>query len=412
MLTARQAVTLAFMPLLFAGPAGAQDAATPLEAVTAGQPILSFRPRYEFVDQDGRPENGNALTMRTLAGWRTGTWKGLAVTAEAIVVSRANDDYNDGQNGKTQYPVIADPNDTDVNQLFVDYTGIPSTLIRAGRQSIKLDNVRFIGNVEFRQVMQVFNGVTLENTSLPHTRIFFAYLTRLKTVNTRQHDTDTALVNVRYALSDSEALVGYGYFQDQPDAIAASGFSAPAPTDTSNRIVGLRLDGARPLNADWKLLYTVEYADQADHADGDARIDAQYSRFGAGAQWRGVYLRVDRELLGSNEGRYAFQTPLGTNHLFQGWADQFLTTPAQGIDDVFLSGGAKIYKAQLLAEYHRLESDFGSLDFGSEIDFGIGYPLAKKLSGKLEFADYRAGDVAAGSPRDTRKIWLTLLYTY
>jgi hypothetical protein len=269
-----------------------------------------------------------------------------------------------------------------------------------------------VGNVEFRQVMQVFNGVTLENRSLPNTRAYLGYLGRLKTVNTREHDTETILANVRYALSPTEALIGYGYFQDQADAIASGGFSGPAPTDTSNRIYGVRLDGARPLGTDWKIVYTLEYADQADYANGDGRIDAQYSRIGIGAQWRDVYARVDRELLGSNDGQYGFQTPLGTNHLFQGWADQFLTTPRQGIDDIFLSAGAKIGKAQFLAEYHRFESDFGSLDFGDEFDFGVAYPLMKKLAGKLEYANYRAGDVAAVSPVDIWKFWATLIFNY
>jgi hypothetical protein len=407
-----KAVSLLAVPLMLAVHAGAEEAASLRDAVTSGRPILNLRPRYEFVEQAGRPEDGQALTMRTLAGWRTKPWKDFGVTAEMIVVSRASDDYNDGQNGKNQYPVIADPNDTDVNQLFVDYTGIASTLVRAGRQSIKLDNVRFIGNVEFRQVMQVFNGVTAENTSLPNTRIYLGYLGRLKTVNTRQHETDTIVANVRYALSPSESLVGFGYFQDQPDAIAASGFSPPASIDTSNRILGVRLDGARLLGPDWKILYTLEYADQADYADGDGRIDAHYLRTGLGGQWRTWYARVDRELLSSNEGQYGFQTPLGTNHLFQGWADQFLITPPTGIDDVFLSAGTKLGKSQWLAEYHRFESDVGSIDFGDEFDIGVSYPLLTKLMGKIEYADYRAGDVAAGSPRDTKKIWLTLLFNY
>jgi hypothetical protein len=390
----------------------AEDSLTLWEAIESGTPILNLRPRYESVEQDGRPETGQALTMRTLAGWRTGTWEGFAATFELIDVGRANDNYNDGQNGKNQYPVIADPDNTDINQLYLDYTGIPQTLVRGGRQSIKLDNVRFVGNVEFRQVMQVFNGVTLENRSLPNTRVYLGYLGRLKTVNTRQHDTETILANVRYSLSPTEALIGYGYFQDQPDAIAAAGFSSPAPTDTSNRIAGLRLDGAHSLGEAWKLLYTLEYADQADYADGDGRIDASYMRIGAGAQWRDVYARIDRELLGSNEGLYAFQTPLGTNHLFQGWADQFLTTPAQGIDDIFLSAGAKLGKAQMLAEYHRFESDFNSNDLGDEFDIGVSYPLLTKLVGKLEYANYRAGNVAAGSPVDIWKVWATLIFNY
>ena len=389
----------------------AAPAASLVEAVRSGKPILNLRPRYEFVDQDGRPEEANAYTLRTLAGWKTGAWKGLSGTMELIDVGRLNDEYNDGQNGKTQYPVVADPDNTDVNQLYLDWAGLRATNIRAGRQSIKLDNVRFVGNVEFRQVMQVFNGVTAENTSLRNTRLYAGYLGRVKTVDTRQHDTDTVLLNARYALSPSETLVGYGYFQDQPDAIAAAGFSGPAPTDTSNQIVGLRADGAHPFGDKWKLLYTVEYAKQNDYAGGDARIDAHYQRLGVGGQFGSYSLRVDQELLSSNNGLYAFQTPLGTNHLFQGWADQFLTTPRQGMRDTFLSASAKIEKAQLLADYHDFKSDFGSIDFGNEFDIGVTYPLMQKLTGKLEYADYKAGDSTSGKV-DTRKFWLTLVFNY
>ncbi len=381
------------------------------EGIFPGKPILNLRPRYEFVDQDGRPDDANAYTLRTLAGWKTGAWNGLSATIELIDVGRLNDEYNDGQNGKVQYPVVADPDNTDVNQLYLDWAGLPATSIRAGRQSIKLDNVRFVGNVEFRQVMQVFNGVTVENRSLPNTRLYAGYLGRVKTVDTRQHHTDTLLLNARYALSQSEALVGYGYFQDQPDAISSAGFSAPAPTDTSNQIVGLRADGARALGETWKLLYTGEYAKQNDYAGGDARIDAHYLRLGLGGQLGDFALRVDREQLSSNDGLYAFQTPLGTNHLFQGWADQFLTTPVQGIRDTFLSASAKIEKAQLLTEYHIFKSDFGSIDFGDEFDVGVSYPLMQKLVGKLEYADYKAGDTGSGKV-DTRKFWLTLIYNY
>ena len=391
--------------------ASAEEAASPMDAISGGKATLNLRPRYEFVDQDGRPEEANAYTLRTLAGWKTGAWKGLSGTIELIDVGRLNDDYNDGQNGKTQYPVVADPDNTDVNQLYLDWAGLPATSIRAGRQSIKLDNVRFVGNVEFRQVMQVFNGVTAENTSLRNTRLYAGYLGRVKTVDTRQHDTGTVLLNARYALSPSETLVGFGYFQDQPDAIGAAGFSGPAPTDTSNQIVGLRADGAHPFGEKWKLLYTAEYAKQNDYAGGDARIDAHYVRLGLGGQVGDFALRVDQELLSSNDGLYGFQTPLGTNHLFQGWADQFLTTPRQGLRDTFLSASAKIKKAQLLAEYHNSSRISASIDFGDEFDIGVSYPLMQKLIGKIEYAEYQAGDTGSGKV-DTRKFWLTFTFNY
>jgi len=401
-----------FAGLLAATPGigNAADSATPGEAILSGQPILNLRPRYEYADQAGK-EIGQAATLRTLAGWRTGSWQGLSGTLEFIDVGRLNDDYNDGLNGKTRYPVIADPDNTDINQLYLDYAGLPDTRLRAGRQSIKLDNTRFIGNVEFRQVMQVFNGVTVENSSLPNTRLYAGYLGRVKTINTKQHDTDTTLLNARYSITPNDAVVGYGYFQNQSDAIAATAFQGAAPIDASNQSTGIRADGAHPLNADWKILYTAEFAKQGDYAGGDSRIDATYTRLGMGGQWRDLSLRVDQEVLGSNDGRYAFQFPLATNHLFQGWADQFLTTPRQGLRDRYLTAGAKIEKAQLSGEYHLFKSDFGGIDFGKELDFGISYPLLPKLLGKIEYADYQAGDAASGKV-DLTRVWVTLLYNY
>lgn len=390
--------------------ASAEEAASLWDAIAGGHPTLNLRPRYENADQAGK-DTGEAATLRTLAGWKSNAWKGLSGTIELIDVGRLNDDYNDNLNGKTRYPVIADPDNTDINQLYLDYAGLPKTNVRAGRQSIKLDNVRFIGNVEFRQVMQVFNGVTMENNSLPNTRLYAGYLGRVKTVNTKQHDTDTLLLNARYSITPTDAVVGYGYFQDQKDAIATTAFQGTAPADTSNQSVGIRADGAHPLNTDWKILYTAEFAKQADYSGGDSRIDATYTRLGIGGQWHDLFLRADQEVLGSNDGRYAFQFPLATNHLFQGWADQFLTTPRQGIRDRFLSAGAKIEKAQLLGEYHEFKSDFGSIDFGKELDFSVAYPLMPKLLGKIEYADYQAGDTASGKV-DTRRFWLTLIYAY
>jgi hypothetical protein len=37
-----------------------------------------------------------------------------------------------------------------------------------------------------------------------------------------------------------------------------------------------------------------------------------------------------------NNSNLAFQAPLGTKHAFQGWADEFLNTPTDGIEDAYL----------------------------------------------------------------------------
>ncbi|MCC7548281.1 MAG: alginate export family protein [Burkholderiales bacterium] len=414
--------------LLSAGTALAQNApdqeenaTTPLEAITGGKLLLNLRPRWENVSQENKPEHANALTLRTLLGWRTKPWHGLSLTVEGIDVSH----FSEQEFATTrtdprfaEYPIVADPEDTDINQLFVDYTGIDATRLRLGRQSIKLDNVRFVGNVEFRQVMQVFNAFMVENTSLPNTKLTAGYLWRQKNILGDQHDLDMPLLNARYTWRPGNDLIGYAYLQDQDITGQALKNTAatPAFTDNSNRILGVRANGAYPVGEKFKVLYTAEYAKQDDYSGGDARIDAHYVHVGAGPQFGDWYVRAEYELLSSNDGRYGFQTPLGTNHLFQGWADQFLTTPAQGMRDLYAVVGGKIGKLGIYAEMHKFESDHGSIDLGREFDIGLTLPLLKGLTGKLEYADYRAGDAVVGDTLahkvDVRKFWLTLIYQY
>src|SRR3546814_12023345 len=50
--------------------------------------------------------------------------------------------------------------------------------------------------------------------------------------------------------------------------------------------------------------------------------------------WQTFSLNGNYEVLGSDAGVFAFQTPLATLHKFQGWADLFLTTPSAGVRDL------------------------------------------------------------------------------
>jgi hypothetical protein len=101
--------------ILLAWPAGAAgetpaEAATLEEALTGGKLLLQLRPRWEYVAQDGKAEDANAFTMRTLLGWRTKPWHGLSVTVEGINVGHfGSRDYNDDPAAASPYPVVADP---------------------------------------------------------------------------------------------------------------------------------------------------------------------------------------------------------------------------------------------------------------------------------------------------------------
>jgi len=401
-----------------AEPAAAAVAATTLaEAIQQGQSLSSLRLRDERVEQDGKAETANALTLRTLLGWQTAPLHGFSVGAQVINVGVFDDNYDNGakgvlQPGRAAYPRIVDPDYTGINQLYIDWTGLPDTRLRLGRQSVKLDNVRFVGNVEFRQVMQVFDGVSVESRALQKdTTLYAAHFNKLTQVSTLTQDTDINIANLRYALSPTESLIGYGYFV---------GWDVQTAQLQSSRTLGVRLDGARPIAKDWKLLYTAEYAKQDPYKSGNSNIDSHYARLGAGAQWGDWFARIDREVLSSNHGLSAFQTPLGTNHLFQGWVDKFLVTPNAGIRDTFVTAGTKLGKATLLTEYHWFESDVPFVSgtgtarrLGREWDVSVSYPVSPKLMARMEYGRFSEGaQYTAARYRDTEKLWLTAMYSF
>jgi len=266
----------------------------------------------------------------------------------------------------------------------------------------------------------------------------------VRQVNTELRQGNIEIVNAKYRISPSESLVGYAYLVDVANlgqnngnplsaGTAAQGGNGlgssqdlvkSATTDASSKTFGVRLDGVRAIDTTWKVLYTAEYAKQDDYKDGSNLIDAHYFKLGGGAMYNTWSVRIDHETLSSNKGKYSFQTPLGTNHLFQGWADHFLATPRQGIKDTFITVAGSIEKAKLLAEYHVFKSDekfqsIGKLGdkYGTEFDASVMYPFTDKISGKLEYAKFNESDVYGSLSNAARKgdkeiVWVTGMLTF
>ncbi|MEZ0317628.1 MAG: alginate export family protein [Methylophilaceae bacterium] len=424
-----------------------------MDAVKGGKNLSSFRLRYETVDQDGNgqaPKNtqplkdAEGLTLRSLVGWQTAPFHNFSFGAQLIGVTKLVDNYNDRRNninekGREEYPFIVDPNFTDINQLYIDWTGIKNTKFRLGRQQLNLDNVRFIGDIAYRQVMQVFDGVSVLNKSIPDTEVFLAHFEEVTQITTKQRGGDLDIANVKYRISPTEFLVGYGYLSNFTDLGFGNGWfgpaalNAPAGTtnvnaDQGNKTFGLRLDGIHPFNPNLRALYTAEYAKQTDYSGGDDRIDAHYYKIGGGAGIDNFSIRADQELLSSNNGQYAFQTPFGTNHLFQGWVDKFLTTPKEGIRDNFVTATYRYGDFLFYTDFHVFDSDkdFNQVGggkgdrYGKEWNAAVTYNYSKNIMTKIEYGkyteddQYRASAVAnaAGRIRDTEKLWLTAMYTF
>ena len=127
--------------------------------VTDGKASVDFRYRYEFVDQEGFDKDAKASTLRSRLTLASAPLNGFSALLEADDVrSVGSDDYNSTDNGNTQYPVVADPEGTDLNQAWLKYAA-ENAAGTLGRQRILHDNQRFVGGVAWRQNEQTYDGL-------------------------------------------------------------------------------------------------------------------------------------------------------------------------------------------------------------------------------------------------------------
>ena len=143
------------------------------------------------------------------------------------------------------------------------------------------------------------------------------------------------------------------------------------------------------------------YATQSEAGDNANDFSADYYNVEVGTKLGSVMLLAGIESLGSDNG-VGFSTPLATLHKFQGFADKFLGTPGQGVEDIYITAKTKVNGIKLSATYHDLSSDVDNIDYGSEIDIAAGYAIDKNYGVLVKLANYSADDHAS----DTTKLWV------
>lgn len=390
---------LSVAPLLGAGvlavtaPTWAADSFT--GALTGGKPNADLRLRYEGVDQANIAENASATTLRLRLGYETDTWQGFGAFVEAETITALfGERYNSTVNGKTSFPVVADPEGTEINQAYLSYAGLPGTRLKYGRQRIILDNHRFIGNVGWRQNEQTYDALTVTNASLPQTNITAGYIFNVNRVFSDKSPQGnfkmkSPIFNINYKGWSLGEVVGYGYLLDFADLAASS-----------TQTYGLRLKGSAPLGS-VKALYTAEYATQRDYRDNPRDFGLKYYLLEGGVGLAAAEFKLGYEVLGGN-GTVAFQTPLATLHSMNGWADLFLTTPATGLKDGYVSAATTVLGTRLEAIYHDFRADSNSTRYGTEWDLWAVKPIDKTYSVGAKYAGYSAKGFAV----DTEKFWL------
>lgn len=375
-------------------------------------PILDVRYRFEFVDQDAAARDAYAHTVRTRAGLETGRFHGLSAGLDVEWIEAIGaEKFNDTINGNTQYPVVADPDDLQLNQLFfVSENTIPETTFKLGRQRIIWDDSRFIGNVGFRQNEQTFDAFRATVTAIPKTELEYVYLDEVHRIfGTDSPNGDFGMeshgIRAQFQPFDALTLTPFALLLDYDSGTQAG---------LDSQSYGLRLNGKQKLADDVTLLYSGSLAHQSDYGENPQDFDFWHYSIEPGIRFSGITLKAGYEVLEGN-GTSAFQTPLATLHKFNGITDQFLTTPPDGLEDLYLSFNyavpAKGWLSDLSfqAGYHEFWAEDGSTHYGSEWNLGVfkKIPLdAETLNLGLQYASYSADNFSS----DTDKLWLTLQF--
>jgi hypothetical protein len=382
----------------------AADASSPAEAFVQGKFSLNLRLRYEGVQQAGL-RDADALTLRTRLGFTTAPWQGWKAMVEAENITAADGDsysqsgLNPGGAGRA---VVADPETTEINQAFIAFAA-GNTTATVGRQRLVLDNARFIGDVGWRQNMQTFDALVVQDKSLGKTTLTYAYLQQVNRVFGADHpqgkwQSASHLFNASYAGWAAGTLTGYAYLLDFSNSAA-----------NSCATYGASFAGATPLTDQVKFTYRAEVATQSDYGASLLRYDARYYVGEAGLALKSASLTLGDELLGSDHN-VGFKTPLATLHAFNGWADLFLATPAAGLHDTYARATANLPgEISLVASQHQFDTDLGHVALGREFDFQLTRKFGKQVTALAKYANFRRDSSAYAN---VQKIWAQLEYVY
>ena len=415
-MSVREAVLTMMLSASVASPVLAEDEVPKtgqspiIAAIKDGKLLLDVRYRFEFKNQDGFIEDAYANTIRTRLGFETAEIYNFKFLVEFENVASIGDDhFNSSTNGRAQFPVIADPDATELNRAQITFTGIEKTSVTIGRQRFNLNNQRFVGAVDFRQNQQTFDAASLSSTLIGNLTVDYLYIGRVHRIfgddnPMGEFDSDSHVISAAYGGGVLGTLRGYGLLLDLEEA-----------PGLSSATWGLRYENSITLEEEVGIKIGVvgEYASQKDYAANPVDYQENYIHGEASLSIAPFMAQLGYESLGG-DGVVGFTTPLATLHKFQGFADVFLTTPAAGLEDLYgtisysWDGLLKTDSVRLFATYHEFESGLGDTDFGAEFDAGLAVTFRKHWSAEVKGAVYDG----AGAFADRSLVWASLRFQY
>ena len=400
------------------------------DQIGAGKLILEVRARYENVDQTRTAtlrDEANAFTVRTRLGWETAEFKGVKGLIEFEDVRQVGSEHyavnvpgvaTAPLNGadKARYPVVNDPDVTELNRAQLTWTPSAALQVTAGRQRILLDDQRFVGNVGWRQDEQTFDAVRAD-VAFGRFKATYAYVTHINRIlgELRDWDSDSHLFNATWSPAEALRLQGFVYALDFGNSAANSSITK-----------GVKASGKTWLGL-YQLAYNATYAKQGEYNGNTPKYGLDYLSADLAGAFDIYTVKVAYEAL-EGDGTRGFTTPLATVHAFNGWSDAFASPGGNksfvdGIEDLNLSLNVKprfrrtyFFNSDIVVRYHDFDAERTGADLGHEWNVQFTAAITTKLSIQLKYADFeRAKAVPLGSaapPASRTKAWFTLEYKF
>lgn len=373
-------------------------------------PIVDGRLRWESVDQPEIDRDADAVTLRLRAGaeLKAGNISALVEGEGVLAIGNGYNAFPFANPASSQYrpgrSIVPDPETVGLNRLQVAYK-VKGSGVTLGRQRINLDDQRWVGSVGWRQDEQTFDAVRAE-AKLGPVALDGIWSWSQRTIfgseaGPRQSYDGDFFFGGAEVKAGPVAVKGFAYLLDYDD---------PLQVALSSRTYGVRATGAFPMGQAAKLDLTGSYARQWDWRTPAKNYAADYVAGEAGLAFGGLRLAAGYEKLGTDNG-FSLQTPLATLHKFNGTADIFLTTPANGLQDAYATvtyrlgdlGALKGVNANVT--WHQFDSDEGDVEFGTEWDAQVTFKLSR-FAVLAKYARYDAVTIPASG--DVEKFWLSL----
>ncbi|MEM9724021.1 MAG: alginate export family protein [Pseudomonadota bacterium] len=409
--------------------AQADEAAKPPPGWILG---VDVRVRSETVEQSNFAEDALANTIRPRVSLQSPWFSNVRVFGEfEAVLAFGPEEFNNPAVGNPRFPVVADVESQEINQAYVEAKPFSGGYVKAGRFREVIGNQRFFGGVDWRQNNQTYDGAKATLTDfLPDTQFYYAYFGNVNRIFSEESlasvgglqgdlESNIHLGEVIYGGAPFGTVRVYNYYTD-----------VQANADVlSNNSFGINYSGNVPLGSGFSFKPYLEYAFQTDTADNPIDYQAHYYHIQPAVSYGGfkygvVTLTPGFEVLGSDDGVRAFQTPFATLHKFNGFADQFLVTPNVGLQDLYVDATVKLRGFDgpaggflngtlLKVAYHDFNTDEGNDDIASEFNAYVRMPLTPILKGlyvEAKYADFMDDEDTAVRGADVKKYIFGLGY--